>query len=231
MYKQKWLRLASILVVVGWLLAGCGEESAEEAPGQLPASRLNLAECSKAAASITARAGVPSPTPNPTAGVRVELAPGTQLFLSNTFPYALALPDNWEVKDGQVQGNIKGDLFIIRKSNTSGAYVTVIAEKLNGPEDSKVFYDTKLKEARTVTKVEYEEQGQRTVGSVPAYVLAFNTPAGQSFAYPVQSIQVLFAAQGRGWGVTFTASPNQAGQACAQFARLLDSWTFTGLVK
>jgi hypothetical protein len=176
----------------------------------------------------TAASTTTSPATVSANGARIDPPPGTHIFISSTFPYALALPDGWDVKEGQSQGNIKGDLFIVKKGDNSGAYVTVIAEDETSQETGQAFFDRKYKEATGVSKLVFEKQPERTVGGVTAYVLAFNTPAGQNFSYPVQSIQLLFVGQNRGWGVTFTASPNQAVQYCPLFARMLDSFTFTG---
>ncbi len=242
MSSKKWPGLATafpgrslllVLLLGTLLLAACGDEVNEEPAGALPATRLNLADCRQAApAASTTKAGAAVPTANSAgAGIHVDVLPGTRLFLSNTFPYALALPDSWEVKEGQVQSSIKGDLFIIKKGQTSGAYVTVISEKLSGQEDSKTYFDTKLKEATTNRKLDYEQLPDRVMGGSLASVLSFNNPPGQTFAYPVQSIQVLFTGQSRGWSVSFTASPNHAAQYCPYFARMLDSWAFTGLEK
>lgn len=228
MTAKKWPGLAALVILLGLLLTACGTESNEDPPGDLPNTRLNLANCSKDAAALTTKADALKPTADPAAGVKIDLPTGTKLFISNTFPYALALPESWETKEGQSQGNIKGDLFIVKKGSTSGAYVTIISEPQTGQESSQAFFDRKYKEATAVSKLEYDRQPERTVGGVTAYVLAFNTPAGQNFSYPVQSIQLLFVGQNRGWGVTFTASPNQASQYCPQFARMLDSFTFTG---
>jgi hypothetical protein len=228
MTGKKWPGLAALVIIMGLLLAACGTETVDEPPGDLPATRLNLADCATAGAALTANAGAARPTTNPASGVRIDPPPGSRIFISNTFPYALAIPEAWEVKEAQSQGNIKGDLFILKKGSTSGAYITVISENQTGQEDSQAFFERKYKEATAVSKLEYEKQPERTVAGVPAYTLAFNTPAGQNFAYPVQSLQLLFVGQGRGWGVTFTASPNQAAQFCPYFARMLDSFTFTG---
>lgn len=228
MTGKKWPGLAVLAILLGLLLAACGTDSSEEPPGELPATRLNLADCAKDAAALTAKADAVKPTVNPSAGVRIDPPPGTRIYISNTFPYALALPEAWEVKEGQSQGNIKGDLLILKKGSTSGAYITIISETQTGQETSQTFFERKYKEATAVSKIEYEKQPERAVAGVPAYVLAFNTPAGQNFSYPVQSVQLLFVGQSRGWGVTFTASPNQAVQFCSYFARMLDSFTFTG---
>ncbi len=227
---KKWPLLAVVLLGLGLLLSACGEEAAEDPPGALPATRLNLADCTKAGASLTAPANLPTATPNPNAGVRVDLPPGTRLYLSNPLVYAFALPEGWEVKEGQSQGNIKGDLFIIKKTPTSGAFVTVLSDKVADNIDSKTFFDQKYKEATASQKITYEQQTPRNVSGVPAYVLAYNTETSQPFAYPTQSLQMLFVAGGRGWNITFTASPTYAAQYCPYFARMLDSWTLTGLV-
>lgn len=229
MTGKKWPTLAALTLLLVLLLTACGNDTSEDPPGNLPDTKLNLADCSKSAgATFTTAANAPSPAAVTTAGARIDPPPDTHIFISNTFPYALAMPDGWEVKEGQSQGNIKGDLFIVKKGSTSGAYVTIIAEDQNGQETSQTFFDRKYKEATAVSKLDFEKQPERTVGGSTAYVLAFNTPAGQNFSYPVQSIQLLFVGQGRGWGVTFTASPNQANQFCPLFARMLDSFTFTG---
>lgn len=217
--------LAALTLILALLLTACGSDSPEDPPGALPDTRLNLADCAKSAATLPTASVV---TTVGTTGARINPPPGTHIYISNTFPYALAVPDGWEAKEGQSQGNIKGDLFIVKKGSNSGAYVTVIAEDQTGQESSQTFFDRKYKEATVVSKLEYEKQPERTIGGVTAYVLTFNTPAGQNFAYPVQSLQLLFVGQGRGWGVSFTASPNQAAQYCPLFARMLDSFTFTG---
>lgn len=239
MWIKKWPLVAAIFLSVTLLLGACGEEIGnDEEPGTLPAARLNLAECGKAAANLpvpTGAAATPAPTLVSSTGARVELPPGTKLYVSNTFPeapYALALPTNWESRENQVQNNIKGDLFIIKKGAKSGAFVTIVSEKLNNNEDSKAFFDAKFKEATAISKgsaskIEYEQQPERPVGGVSGYVLAYNTPQSAPFAYPVQSVQVLFAAQGRGWSLNFAASPIQAAQYCPYFARLVDSWTLS----
>ncbi len=228
MTGKKWPTLAALTLLMALLLTACGTDTSEEPPGNLTDAKLNLADCSKAAATFTTAANATGAAAVATAGVKIEPPPGTHIYISNTFPYALALPDGWEVKEGQSQGNIKGDLFIVKKGSTSGAYVTIIAEDQTSQETSQAFFDRKYKEAMAVSKLDFEKQPERTVGGSTAYVLAFNTPAGQNFSYPVQSIQLLFVGQGKGWGVTFTASPNQAVQYCPLFARMLDSFTFTG---
>jgi len=231
MFSKKWLGLAALFLGVSLLLAACGEETSDDPPGALPTTRLSLDACSKAAASITPKAGEVAPTPSNTGGVRVDLPAGTKLYISNTFPYAVALPSEWDVKDGQTQQNIKGDLFIIKKSNNSGAYVTIIAEKLNHQEDGKTFFDNKVKEATTTQKIEFDRQPERQIAGTTAYGLSYNLPTGQPFSYPVQFMQEVFVAQGWGWGISFTASPNYAAQYCPYFTLMLDSFTLTGLVK
>ncbi len=232
MFSKKGRLLVAIWLGLSLALVACGDEVAEEAPGSLPTTRLSLTECSKAAAAITAKAGQVAPTVNPAdSGIKVDLPAGTRLFISNTFPYAVALPMEWEVKEGQTQNNIKGDLFILRKGTTSGAYVTIISEKLSSGEDSKAFFDAKVKEAVATQKIEYDLQPDRQTGGVSSYGLSYNLGAGQPFAYPVQAMQYLLVAQGRGWSINFTASPNYAAQYCGYFARVLNSFTFTGLVK
>lgn len=231
MKNQKWLLLLFTLLLGSSLLVACGDEAPEEQPGALPTTKLNLAECSKQAASITATAGPVLATVGPNSGVKVELQPGTKLFISNTFPYALALPESWETRENQTQGNIKADLFVIKKPTTSVAGLTVISEKLAEGIDNKAFFEAKLKEFTAYQKIDYETQPEKTIGGVPAYVISYNSPAGQPFAYPVQIIQVIFTGQNRGWAVTFTASPKQAAQYCPIFARTLESWQFTGLLK
>lgn len=233
MTGKKWPTLAALTFILVLLLTACGTDTTEDPPGNLPDTKLNLADCSKTAAtSFTTAATVApnalSPATVTSTGTKINPPPGTHIYISNTFPYALALPDGWEVKEGQSQGNIKGDLFIVKKGDNSGSFVTVIAEDQTAQETSQSFFDRKYKEATAVSKLDFEKQPERTVGGSTAYVLAFNTPAGQNFTYPVQSIQLLFVGQGRGWGVTFTASPNQATQYCPLFARMLDSFTFTG---
>jgi hypothetical protein len=231
MLGKKWAWGLVIMLLGSLLLAACGDEAAEEQPGELPKTRLSFADCSKQAAAQTPKAGASVPTQPPDTNVRVNLTPGTKLFLSNTFPYALALPENWEVRENQVQGNLKADLFVIKKPTTSVAGVTIISEKPATDLDSRAWYDTKLKEFKAFNKYEYEEQTPITIGGVPAYLIAYNSPAGQPFAYPVQILQLLFAGQGRGYVMTFTASPNQAAQFCPAFARAAETFTFTGLVK
>lgn len=229
MTGKKWPALAALTLLLALFLSACGSETTTDPPGNLPDTRLNLADCSKtAAATFTTAASATTPATVSANGVRINPPPGTHIFISSTFPYALALPDGWDVKEGQSQGNIKGDLFIVKKGDNSGAYVTVISEEQTSQETGQAFFDRKYKEATAVSKLEFEKQPERMVGGVTAYVLAFNTPAGQNFAYPVQSLQLLFVGQNRGWGVTFTASPNQAAQYCPLFARMLDSFTFTG---
>jgi hypothetical protein len=236
MRGKKWMGLVGLCLGVSLLLVACGDEfSQEEVPGTLPATRLNLEECHKTAALLTSLAeqDVASPvaTTNLTSGIAPELLIRTKSYLSNTFPYKLVVPLEWEVREGQAQNNIKGDLFVIKKGAKSGAYITVIAEKLNGAEDGKAFFENKLKEALTAQKFEFERQAERQIGGVTAYGLSYNLPEGQPFAYPVQFVQELFVAQGWGWAISFTASPNYAGQYCPYFAWALDSFTLTGLEK
>jgi hypothetical protein len=230
MTGKKWPALAALTLLLALFLSACGSDTTVDPPGDLPDTRLNLEDCGKTAAATftTAASTTTSPATVSANGARIDPPPGTHIFISSTFPYALALPDGWDVKEGQSQGNIKGDLFIVKKGDNSGAYVTVIAEDETSQETGQAFFDRKYKEATGVSKLVFEKQPERTVGGVTAYVLAFNTPAGQNFSYPVQSIQLLFVGQNRGWGVTFTASPNQAVQYCPLFARMLDSFTFTG---
>ncbi len=238
MFKRKRSALSAGLfgltlsLILSLLLVACGDDNSSDPPGDLPATRLNLAACEAAGATLTARAGQPTATVNPQPGLRVEVPTGFRLYPSTTQPYAVAIPLEWDVKDHQTQGNIKdADLFIIKKSSTSGAYVTIFSEKLKDNLDSKTFFDSKFKDAVATQKTQYDQQGTRQIGGSEAYILAYNTQAGQSFAYPVQSVQAIFVGQGRGWSVTFTASPNQASQYCPFFARALSTWTFTGLVK
>lgn len=232
MSNKKWRLVGFILLVCTLLLAACGDETApDEQPGTLPATRLNLADCSQQAANLTPKSGAALPATVANSSVKVDLQPGTKLFISNTFPYALALPDGWDVRENQTQGNIKADLFVIKKPTTSVAGFTVISEKLTDNTSSQSFFDAKMKEFTAYQKVEYEQQAQKTIGGVPAFVISYNSPAGQPFAYPVQIIQLIFTAQNRGWVATFTASPKQAVQYCPLFARTLESWQFTGLIK
>jgi len=234
------LNLASLGVLTSlMLLMACGDTTATPTgvAGQVlvnntPLAPLSLANCASAAISATPAGKGPAATPNPNGGVRVEVPAGYRLFASSTFPYALAHPESWQVREAQAQGNLKGDLLIGEKTDSSVAAITIISEKLNDPnQDSNSYFQVKLKEITAGQNLAYEKQTERNVGGATAYGLAYNTPSGQPFPYPVQSLQMAFTAAGRGWVVSFTVTPTQAGQYCAAFSKILDSWTFTGLVK
>ena len=235
MLTSKWLGLIALMIAMSLGLAACGDDNSGDPPGDLPATTLSLADCTKAGASLnlTARATGPTATPSASNGVRVEVPPGFRLFLSSSQPYAMAVPPEWDIKEHQSQGNIKdADLYIIKKNSNSGAFLTVISDKLKDTsQDSKAFFDSQYKEAQASQKVKFDQQPSRQVAGTDGYVIAYNSPGGQGLTYPTQTVQVLFAAQGRGWVVTFTASPNQALQYCPYVSRALDTWAFTGLIK
>ena len=220
---------------LGLLLAACGDDNTGDPPGDLPPTSLSLADCTTAAAklNLTGPASGPTVTPVATSGPRVEVPAGFRLFLSSSQPYALAVPTEWDIKEHQSQGNIKdADLYIIKKNSNSGAFLTVISASLkDATQDSKSFFDSQFKDAQASQKVKFDQQPNRSVAGTEAFVLAYNSAGGQGLTYPTQTVQVLFAAQGRGWVVTFTASPNQAARYCPYFVRTLDTWAFTGLVK
>lgn len=241
MFRNTAKRVVAGLTLLGLslVLLACGDNTATPAasPGVLivnntPVAPLSLANCATAAASATPAGKAGTPASNPSGGTRVEIPPGYRLFTSNTFPYAIALPENWQVREGQTQGNLKGDLLIGEKTDSTVAAVTVVSEKLNDPnQDGNSYFQAKLKEISAGQNFTYEKQTERSVGGATAYGIAYNNPSGQPFPYPVQSLQLIFTAAGRGWAVSYTATPAQAGQYCAAFSKILDSWTFTGLVK
>jgi hypothetical protein len=227
-----------LLLWICLLLAACGDNTATPAvsPGivlvnNTPIAPLSLTTCSQAAVNATP-AGKVTPTSNPSNGLRVKIPPGYRPFTSSTFPYALAYPENWSVRENQTQGNIKGDLLIGEKTNNTVAAITVVSEKLTEPnQDSNSYFQAKLKEISAGQNLVYEKQVERNVGGTTASGIAYNTPDSQPFPYPVQTLQLTFTAAARGWVVSFTATPAQSNQYCAAFVKILDSWAFTGLVK
>ena len=239
MFRNYWSKVGlGLLMAISLGLAACGDNTATPAgsPGVIvvnntPLAALSLANCDSSAASATPAGKAGNVTPG-ASGVRVEIPPGYRLFTSNTFPYALALPESWQIREGQSQGNIKGDLLLGEKTDNTVAAVTVISEKLADPnQDSNNYFQAKLKEITAGQNVLYEKQAERKVGGATAYSISYNSAGGQPFPYPAQSLQVIFTAAGRGWVVSFTTTPAQANQYCAAFSKMLDSWTFTGLVK
>jgi hypothetical protein len=220
-------------------LVACGDNTATApvSPGVVvvnntPIAPLSLNSCARAAASATPAGNGPTPTSG-SSGLRVEVPPGYRLFTSGTFPYAVAYPESWQQpRENQTQGNVKGDLFIGEKTDNTVAAVTVISEKLgDSNQDSKAYFQAKLKEITAGQTLTYETQPERNLDGATAYGIAYNSPGGQPFQYPVQTLQLVFTAAQRGWIVSFTTTPAQAGQYCAAFSKMLDSWKFTGLVK
>jgi hypothetical protein len=227
------------LLGLSLLLLGCGDNTATPAvsPGVVvvnntPIAPLSLNSCAAIAASATP-AGQSSNPATASGGTRVEVPAGFRLFTSNTFPYAVAIPENWQIREGQTQGNLKADLLIGEKTDNTVAAVTIISEKLTDPnQDSNSYFQAKLKELGPGQNFVYEKQPDRSIGGVTtAYTISYNSPSGQTFRYPTQALQVTFTAVGRGWVVSYTATPAQANQYCGAFSKMLDSWQFTGLVK
>ncbi len=228
--------LSLLLLALSLTLAACGDPTKTPAasPGVVlvnntPLAALNLANCGLNSTTSASPAVVSVASDGKT---RVEVPPGYKLFLSSTYPYALAYPENWQVRENQAQGNVKGDLLIGEKTDTTIAAITVISEKLTDPnQDSNSYFQGKLKEIIAGQNLVYEKQTERNLGGSTAYGIAYNSPAGQPFPYPVQSVQLVTTALGRGYVISFTVTPPQTAQYCAAFSKILDSWTFTGLVK
>jgi hypothetical protein len=210
---------AFLVLVFSLFLVACSEEAPLQnstAIANLP--RLNLANC----VSSEGLTGEGVANPNKTVPVPV----GYRIFVSNVYPYALSHPDSWTIRENQVAGNLKSDLIVAEYKDNSRAFAFVLSEKLeNSTTDSKTYYDAKYKELTANQKtLTVEQQGQRLVSGVTAYVISYNA----SQPTQTQSIQVTFASQGRGWVISYSASPDLGQKYCGQFARILDTFTLTG---
>jgi len=219
-------RYSLLLIILSLLLVACSEESPNTGANSTQVAglaRLNLAEC---AGSVPV---VASTATSDSGGKAVPVPTGFQLFVSNVYPYGLAHPENWTVRDNQVAGNLKSDLIVAERNDKTTAFMYVLSEKLeNTATDSKTYFDGKFKELNATQKgLVFEQQGERQVAGNAAYVLSFN--AGQP--YLVQQLQIAFVAQGRGWVVSYSATPDVSKKYCGQFSQILDTFTLTNLSK
>ncbi|NWJ48126.1 MAG: hypothetical protein HXX08_19900 [Chloroflexi bacterium] len=182
--------------------------------------RLNLTNCLSSNVSTDG-----SLTPNKT----VPVPQGFRIFVSNTYPYALSYPDNWTIRENQAAGNLKSDLIVADYKDNSRAFMFVLSEKLDNPAtDSKAYFDSKLKEVTATQKsLPIDQQGERAVAGNTAYVISFNA----SQPTQTQSIQITFVSQGRGWVISYSASPDLGQKYCGQFVQILDTFTLTNLSK
>ncbi len=222
-FYKKSLAIMLILLLVA-LLAACSEESPAQTNNEIPnLARLNLANCAAGAGSGVLPGGVL--TPNRT----VPVPTGYRIFVSNIYPYAIAHPDGWTVRENQVAGNLKSDLIVAEYKDNSRAFVYVLSEKLDNPAiDSKAYFDSKMKELTATQKnLTFEQQVERKVAGSTAYTISFNAAQPNQ----TQSLQVAFVAQERGWVVTYSASPDLGQKYCGAFTQLLDTFTVTNLSK
>jgi hypothetical protein len=229
--KNKELRLIKpttliLFLIMSLLLVACSEESPSTGANSTQVAglaRLNLAEC---AASVPT---VANSATSDSGGKAVPVPTGFRIFVSNVYPYALAHPESWTVRDNQVAGNLKSDLIVAERTDKTTGFMYVLSEKLdNATTDSKTYFDGKLKELNATQKgLVFEQQGERQVAGSTAYVLSFN--AGQP--YLVQQLQITFVAQGRGWVVSYSATPDVSKKYCGQFSQILDTFTLTNLSK
>jgi hypothetical protein len=184
--------------------------------------RLNLQKCTASAAST---AVTPQSEPANAATLRVPVPGGFRLFISNVYPYGLAYPDTWVLRDNQTVGNLTSDLFVGERTENGTAFAFVLSEKLEKPTDLKTYLDLKLREARANSEgIEIEQQGDRTVAGQPTKIVAFNYEK----PYQVQQIQAVFITPERGWVISYSATPNLGERFCGDFSRILDTFTLTG---
>ncbi len=212
-----------LLVILALGLAACSEETnnnkaASTEIANLP--RLSLQNCTPPPQGGVATATAAS-------GKNVPVPAGFRIFVSSVYPYALSYPDSWNVRDNQTAGNLKSDLLVAEKTDKTSAFVYILSEKLeNASQDSKGYFDNKLKEFTATQKgLAYDLLAERQIAGNPAYSIAFNA----SQPYQVQQVQVTFAAQGRGWVISYSATPDVAQKYCGQFVQILDTFTLTSL--
>ena len=126
-------------------------------------------------------------------------------------------------------GNIKTDLIVAEYKDNSRAFMFVLSEKLDNPNtDSQTYFESKLKELNTTQKfLSIEKQGERALAGNTAYIISFNA----SQPIQIQSIQMTFVSQGRGWVISYSASPDLGQKYCGQFVQILDTVTLTNLSK
>lgn len=227
-FQLKKYSVGILILLLAGLLVACGDQTpagnSSTPVANLP--RLNLQNCAIQAAAAPPRASAAAaPTPEP-GKERVPVPAGFRLFVSSLYPYALAYPDNWVSRENQAAGNLKSDLFVGERSDKGTAFAFVLSEKLDNPAiDTKVYLDSKIKEAKANTEnLQFDQQADRVIAGQTANVVAFNYEK----PYQVQQVQVIFVAEGRGWVITYSASPNLGQQFCGGFSQILDTFTLTG---
>jgi hypothetical protein len=163
-----------------------------------------------------------------TGGSRVEIPTGFKLFVSSIYPYALAYPEKWDLQANQSRNDVKGDFFVALNKDSKTVFVTVTGRKLpDGITDLAGFFKT-LDKDFAGQSITYQREADRKVGNADAYVLAFNTDQP---GFQVQTLQIIFVAQNQAWNISYNSSYDQPLSYCADFARMLDSFTFSGLIK
>ncbi len=215
-----WLGL-----LLSLLLVACGEANptapANGTPvGLAAAPVLQLSDCQKQAATNALPLTPPTSNPN-----TVAVPAGFRSFSSEVYPYALAYPTAWDLQKNQSRNDVKGDFFVATNKDNQRVFVTVTGRKLpTGVTDVAGFYKTVEKDF-VGQSVSPTRETDRQIAGTDAYVFGFNTDQP---GFQVQTIQLIFVGQGQAWNVSYNASYHESLSYCADFARMLDSFTLVG---
>lgn len=225
-YKHKYPSIYSAwlgLLLLSLLLVACGEANPTAPTNGTPvglaaAPVLQLTDCQKQAAAN------PLPiTPSTTNESQIAVPAGFKSFLSEIYPYRLAYPTGWDLQKNQSRNDVKGDFFVATNKDNQRVFVTVTGRKLPaGVNDVAGFYKTVEKDF-VGQAVNPTRETDRRVAGTEAYVFGFNTDQP---GFQVQTIQLIFVGQNQAWNVSYNASYNESLSYCADFGRLLDSFTF-----
>jgi hypothetical protein len=233
-FSVNWVLVLGLLATL--TLAACGDTTttpSSETPGRTGGSNslasrpvLQLADCSQLASTTPLATATPGATAS--TGNRVEVPTGFKLFVSSVYPYALSYPEKWDLQANQSRNDVKGDFFVALNKDNKTVFVTVTGRKLpDGVTDLPGFFKT-LDKDFAGQSITYQREADRKVGNADAYVVAFNTDQP---GFQVQTLQIIFVAQNQAWNISYNSSYDQPLSYCADFTRMLDSFTFSGLIK
>ena len=215
-----WLGL-----LLSLLLVACGDSNPTAPSNGTPAGLaatpvLQLSDCQKQAATNT----LPL-TPATLSSGTLAVPAGFKSFVSEVYPYALVYPNGWDLQKNQSRNDVKGDFFVATNKDNQRVFVTVTGRKLpTDVTDVAGFYKTVEKDFVGQSVSPTRETDRQIAGS-DAYVFGFNTDQP---GFQVQTIQLIFVGQGQAWNVSYNASYHESLSYCADFTRMLDSFTFVG---
>jgi hypothetical protein len=141
-------------------------------------------------------------------------------YHSRLYPYALELPESWTVDpNGAKVGNSPADLLVAPKGDVRASLI-VVAHLLPDDIDRRGYVEANIKLLRA-QGLRADEIGKRTVDGAEATLLKaqLNNELGRSTA-----TFALFASEGIGWGLNFTAAADQSDKLQPLFHRILDSF-------